>query len=51
MSALIGSDAIKQDVTRNVVPLALYPFAVLLVIGDVFYMLAKETRSVFLEKI
>ena len=51
MGALIGGDAIKQNVTRDAVPPAFYLFAVLLVIGGVLYMFAKETRNVSLEKI
>ena len=51
MGALIGGDAIKQNVTRDAVPPAFYLFAALLVIGGVLYMFAKETRNVSLEKI
>ena len=39
MGALIGGDAIKQNVTRDAVPPAFYLFAVLLVIGGVLYAL------------
>lgn len=37
MSALIGGDAIQQNVTRDAVPPAFYLFAALLVIGGVLY--------------
>lgn len=51
MGALIGGDAIKQNVTRDAVPPAFFLFAVLLVVGGIIYLLAKETRNVALEKI
>ncbi len=51
MGALIGGDAIKQNVTRDAVPPAFFLFAALLVIGGVLYLFAKETRNVALEKI
>lgn len=51
MGALIGGDAIQQNVTRDAVPPAFFLFAALLVIGGVLYMFAKETRNVSLEKI
>lgn len=51
MGALIGGDAIQQNVTRDAVPPAFFLFAALLVVGGVLYMFAKETRNVALEKI
>lgn len=51
MGALIGGDMIKQNVTLQAVPPAFVFFAVLLVIGGVTYLFAKETKSVALEKI
>ncbi|MDO5066163.1 MAG: MFS transporter [Propionibacteriaceae bacterium] len=51
MGALIGGDAIKQNVTRDAVPPAFFLFAALLVIGGITYLFAKETRNVALEKI
>ena len=42
---------IKQNVTLSAVPPAFILFAVLLVVGAVTYLFAKETRAVSLEKI
>jgi len=51
MGALIGGSMIKQNVTLSAVPPAFILFAVLLVVGAVTYLFAKETRAVSLEKI
>lgn len=51
MGALIGGDAIEQNVTRDAVPVAFFLFAALLAVGGVLYLFAKETRNVTLEKI
>lgn len=49
MSALIGGSVIKPDVTLSAVPPAFYLFAVLLVVGGITYMFARETRAVSLD--
>jgi len=51
MCVLIGGSMIKQNVTLDAVPPAFILFAVLLVIGSVTYLFAKETRAVSLETI
>jgi len=51
MGVLIGGSMIKQNVTLDAVPPAFILFAVLLVIGSVTYLFAKETRAVSLETI
>ncbi|MHB9857104.1 MFS transporter [Streptomyces sp. YIM S03343] len=51
MGMLVGGSMIKQNVTRDAVPPAFYLFAVLLVLGGVTYLFAKETKAVALEDV
>ena len=51
MGAMIGGDAVQQNVTLDAVFPAFVLFAALLVLGGVIYLFAKETRGVALEEI
>lgn len=51
MGAMIGGSMIKQNVTLNAVTPAFVLFAVLLVVGGITYLFARETKAVALEKI
>ncbi|MDR0960046.1 MAG: MFS transporter [Propionibacteriaceae bacterium] len=51
MGLLIGGDMVKQNVTLDAVPPAFILFAVMLVLGGIIYLFAKETKAVSLEKI
>ena len=51
MGMLIGGSMIKQNVTLDAVPPAFALFAVLLFLGGVTYMFARETKAVSLEDV
>lgn len=45
MGVLVGGSMIKQNVTRDAVPPAFHLFALLLLVGGVVYLFARETRN------
>ena len=51
MGAMIGGDAVQQNVTLDAVFPAFVLFAVLLLLGGIIYLFAKETKGVALEEI
>jgi len=51
MGAMIGGNAVQQNVTLDAVFPAFVLFAVLLLLGGVIYLFAKETKGVALEEI
>lgn len=51
MGVLVGGSMIKQNVTLDAVPPAFFLFAVLLALGGVTYLFAKETKAVALEDV
>lgn len=51
MGAMVGGTAVKQNVTLDAVFPAFILFAVLLVVGGVIYMFARETRGTSLDDI
>lgn len=51
MGAMIGGSAVKQDVTLQAVFPAFIFFAILLFIGGIIYLFAKETKGASLEEI
>lgn len=51
MGLMVGGSAVKQNVTLDAVFPAFILFAVLLVIGGMTYMFARETRGTSLDKI
>lgn len=51
MGAMIGGNAVKQDVTLDVIPGAFSFFGVCFLIGATAYLFAKETRGKSLESI
>ena len=51
MGVMIGGDAVQQNVTLDAVFPAFVLFAVLLLLGGIIYLFAKETKGVALEEI
>ncbi|RLP06981.1 MFS transporter [Propionibacterium australiense] len=51
MGAMIGGNAVQQNVTLDAVFPAFVLFAVLLLLGGIIYLFAKETKGVALEEI